>query len=208
MLRRLLLLVVAAALVGGCASLTPCRRADGGADSPPAVRRASALRAEAVVTIGRDGLRGRALVLVKAPSLFRIEVYGPFDQVAAVLAGDGPRLVYYRGGDRRSLSLDTPLFSGRFSPMELTGLLLGDTAALERMGAEVRTRDEEGAAVTEVVKTSGGVTLYRARFAETGDTSGVELPRAITITNGRDSLAIRYLTVEVDPLLDDDLFAL
>ena len=201
-MRRSLLAVCSFLIaVTGCAGIKPPK------ELPPPGRVPYSIRAQAVVEIKRlIPVSGRANVIAKSPASFRIEVFGPFGQTAALLSSDGETtyvltekgIEEFRKGDA-----DVPY---SLAPEDITSLLIGGTTAGTQalVGADIR-RDDAGR-LKSFSKATPGKEDLNVSLDDYRDVAGAHIPFIITIENGKRKIEIKYKAVEVDPDIDDGVF--
>jgi len=204
--------------------IPPAATANTGPPSP-----LKGLRAEAVMEFkGAENLSGRAHILVKSPSSFRIEILGPFNTPATTISSDGTALSIFSGGTLKTYRWDeeNPVLPYSFAPDELAALLLGggplDNAKPPEgvrppLTAYKITRDKDGN-ITGVIKLKNGSAVFTVAMSDFRDAgNGVEppegaqplqgvLPFSLTIDDGYKSLRIRYKSLEINPDIEPGVF--
>lgn len=219
-MRLALSILLVAVTVTGCAYLP--KRVE--RKPPPTTPRPTALRANAIVELSSaTRLRGRAVVIIKRPAYFRIEVFGPFGVAATVLMSDGETLLISKAGEgarRYRWSDETLPYS--FTAEELTSVLLGINPAEapgtnpgkvtgvtdtnRRLRYNVSTDDLGN--LSRLVKTKQGETLFTVDLSGYKVVSGLSVPHVFDIKDGERRLKIRYTTVEVNPEVKNEIFSL
>jgi hypothetical protein len=204
--KRLLPFLAAFALLCGCAAVKPAGEEPAG---PPKLK-ASSIRARAVVEVKRKTFTaaGRAAILAKAPGSFRIEVFAPFGQTAALIASDGQKLLVDSDGVAREYLWGDPEIPYSFEAEEVVSFLTGGQNLLSPASSVAsETRDEWGR-LREYYRPATDGNALKVTLAEYREVNGAHIPFHIRIEDGRRDLAIKYTEVEIDPLLGDDLFEL
>lgn len=156
-----------------------------------------ALRAEAVVRFDHEkSAKGRALIVVKRPDKFRIEVSGPLGSTAAVLISDGSRLYLYSEGRLRSYPVGKQGagLPYSFGPAELVSFLLGTVP-----GEGTYLRKTDGSGLSALVKLVKGKPAVKVTLEERRNVDGASLPFEITVEDSERFLSVRYTRVEVNP---------
>lgn len=188
-------------IAAGCAAKLPVPL------SPPEITPAS-LRAHGVVEMKRVfTISGRALILARSPASFRIEVFGPFGQTAALLASDGETIYTVTEEGTESFSRHEPGVPYSLKPEDITSFLLGNPRpanALSENEAET-ARDEHGRLrlFSRPTNGQGGLKVLLEDYREV---SGAHIPFRIIIDDGKRTITIKYNEVEVNPALPEDLF--
>lgn len=196
-------IVLLAALAQGCAAVQP----------PPVVEPVKVLpaplsiRAEASVEVDRPAvaLNGRAVVLAKSPGSFRIEVLGPFGLASALLVSDGKTVYLLSGGKSRRYSSGDPGVPYSFKPDEAVSYLTGSVREAAECGCEV-SKDAHGRA-SKVVKSEDGSPVLTVTLADYRAVAGADVPFDIKIAHKKETLRIRYTSVEVNPALEAGFFS-
>lgn len=204
-------------ILAGCAQLKPVSPAASAKTGPPASL--NALRAEAVMEFkGAQNLSGKAHILVKSPSSFRIEILGPFGAPVTTISSDGAMLSVFSDGTLKTYRWDeenplkglSPILPYSFAPEELAALLLGggplDTAKPPLTAYRI-TRDKDGN-ITGVIKVKNGSEVFKVAMSEFRDAGNGVLPFIITIDDGYKSLRIRYKNLELNPDIKPDVFTI
>lgn len=197
-----LLLIAFLLVFSGCAALRPHGEAPSG---PPEID-ASSVRARAVVELrkGSFSAAGRAAIFARAPGSFRIEVFGPFGQAAALIASDGEKLLVDSGARADLFPWGDPEIPYSFEAREAVSFLTGSRAALSSGGRE--TRDPWGRLLGYA--RAAGDRQLKATLGEYREVAGAHIPFFIRIEDGERELVIKYTDVEVNPLLEDGFFEL
>lgn len=195
--------------LSGCAALKQKE-----AEKRPS-RKAASLRAEASVVLKKIiPIGGHAVIIVKSPDKFRIEVFGPFGQVMALLASDGTSFYMFSGDEAKKMDMDDPAFPYPFKAKEAVSFLLGSPsgqfaqAALDggvKAGDREMTSDSEGR-LAKFVKYKKGRPAFTVELSDYRAVSGVDLPFNISIKGQKEGLSIKYASVEIDPEIDPDAF--
>ncbi len=172
---------------------------------PPSID-ASSIRAKAVVELkkGSFSAAGRAAVFARAPGSFRIEVFGPFGQSAALIASDGERLLVASGGKTDLFLWGDPAIPYSFEAREAVSFLTGRRTTLASGALE--TRDAWGR-LLEYSRDAGGRGL-KVTLGEYREVAGAHIPFFIKIEDETRELVIKYTDAEVNPLLEDGFFEL
>ncbi|MCP3678029.1 MAG: hypothetical protein GY721_10695 [Deltaproteobacteria bacterium] len=160
------------------------------------------LKATATIRVEQPGhraIRGRAHIIVERPGLFRIEVLGPFNQTAIILASNEQELsllnikegVLYRWSDRKG--------PYPFNGNEIVDLLLGALPGT----AEEWELDKEGGLVKEersFVRDDPAGGAVRINMADFNTLSGARIPYFISMQSplGRLSVQYRKVTLNID----------
>lgn len=194
--------IIFAVLLAGCAALK----------SAPVPQRPHSLRATAVVEVHRTlALIGRAAVLVKDPGSFRIEVYGPLNQVIALIISNGTNLYIYSEGDSASYRWGGPAIPYALGPDELASVLLGAWPPHPSEGAPPPNGgygiDRDGRGRVTGIRGEKDGAKVTVSFSQYASVDGFEIPFRISVDNGREKLVIRYSAVEVNPILAEELFS-
>lgn len=166
----------------------------------------ASLRAEAVVEIKRVvPVSAKALVLVKSPDKFRIEVTGPLGSVMGLMLSDGETLSVFSGDEVKNYRWNDPFSPYPFDSIEAVSFLLGDQPGAANDRADYKVKRGEDGRIKEILKYKDGVPLLTARLSDYREISGAVIPFNISI-EGKDTIRIRYSSVEVNPELDGSLF--
>lgn len=196
-------------LLAGCAFLKPAPAAPAKAGPPTGL---TALRAEAVMEFKDSGnLSGRALILVKSPASFRIEILGPLNSPVTTISSDGAVLSIFSDGSLKTYRWDeeNPVLPYSFTPEELAALLLGggplDPAKPPPLTAYRITRDKDGN-ITGVIKIKDGLEVFRVAMSDFRDAGNGVLPFSLTVDDGYKSLRVRYKSLEINPDIKPDVF--
>lgn len=204
--KRLFSLLAVFLLLSGCVALKPAGEEPLG---PPTLT-ASSIRAGAVVEIKRNAstAAGRAAILAKAPGSFRIEVFGPFGLTAALIASDGKKLFVNSDGQMSEFFWGDPELPYSFDAEEVVSFLTGapDPPALDTPGIKA-SRDEWGR-LREYSRAVEGRDGLKVTLGEYRAVGGAHIPFLIRIEDGKRDLAIKYTEVEINPLIEEDLFSL
>ncbi len=200
MRRSLWHLALLIALLPGCAAIKP--PVEPVKLLPPPL----SLRAEASVEVDRPvALNGRAVVLAKSPGSFRIEVLGPFGSAMALLVSDGKTIYLLSGGKSKRYSREDPRVPYSFKPEEAVSYLTGNVQEAVECGCEV-SKDAYGRA-SKVVKSENGSPVLTVTLDDYRAVKGAEVPFDIKIANKKETLHIRYTSVEVNPALEAGYFS-
>lgn len=156
-------------------------------------------------------LSGRAVLVVAAPDKFRIEVQGPFAQLAALIVSDGRDLYMLYAGVPRLYAWDDPFLPYLFTSTEVASILSG--AALPYaacVGCEpcdgCTVRLDKSGRLAEFTKVRDDGRVLRISVADYRQIGEAFVPFDITIDDGPESIRVRYTDVEKDPHIDLDLF--
>lgn len=203
-MRRLLLLAALVPLLAaGCAAKRPVTL-------PPPEITPVTLRAYGAVEMKRVfAISGRALILASSPASFRIEVYGPFGQTAAIIASDGETVYTVTEDGTESFSRDEPGVPYSIKPEDVTSFLLGNPRpAYEFSGNRVETAmDEHGRLRLFSRPAEDGERGLKVLLEDYREVSGAHIPFRIIIDDGKRTVTIKYNEVEVNPALPEDLFS-
>lgn len=203
--KGLLPIFTALLLISGCAAVKPY-----GEEAPglPSIT-ASSIRARGVVEMKKDSFsaRGRAVIQAQAPGSFRIEVFGPFGQVAALVASDGERLLINSEGKTSVFLWGDSRIPYTFKANEavsfLTGGLLEDeTGALP--GA--RSKMDGKGRLREYTREIEGRPDLKVTLAEYRSVQGAAVPFMISLEDGRRGLTIKYTEVEINYPFENGFF--
>ena len=193
-------------ILSSCAPLTPRHDRLQESALPGKVRSLKATATIRVEQPGRRAIRGRAHIIVERPDLFRIEVLGPFNQTAIILASNEQELslldikegVLYRWSDRKG---PYPL-----NGSEIVDLLLGalpgtaEEWELDKEGytGEGAVGEERGERSFVRDDPAGGA--VRINMADFNTLSGARIPYSISMRSplGRLSVQYRKVTVNLD----------
>lgn len=189
--------------ISGCAALKPQAAPEG--LNPP-----TAIRAEAVVELKKTiTLAGRAVILAKSPDLFRIEVFGPFGQVMALLVSDGSSLYIYSGGEEKEFLWNDPLLPYSFKANEVVSFLLGNSVPIQaRAGKNFQLSMDENGRLEKAVKFKKGSPSLVVRLSDYRPVEGAILPFNISIEDGKEKFRIKYSSVDIKPRFDADSFSI
>ncbi len=198
-LRLILALAPLILLTAGCAHKVPLSTQD------PA-KGIKTLRAAAVVEFtNKSTEKGRALITISSPDLFRIEIKGPIGITTALITGskDSITLLYrgesttYTPGENKSLPLN-------IRAAELVSLLLGsrDFPPRDNKGFETQALPR-GRVITRRINNH---LLYRATMSDYKTISGVHLPYTISVEGEDYKLLVKYTKVNVNPEINNSYF--
>jgi outer membrane lipoprotein-sorting protein len=160
------------------------------------------LRARAVIKMSVNGgkeTRAKAALLVKRPDKVRVELFGPFGQVVAVMVSnaDGLSILSDKENGLFPHSEESPF---NFPPEELADFIMG--TALE---GYIAKRDKYGN--IEELRSDGGEgdghTVILKDFQLTED---VYFPFSIYVEDKFGSLLVSYSSIELNHELKDALF--
>lgn len=177
-------------------------------------------------------LSGRAVVLVKRPNLFRLEVLGPFNQTIAVVTYNGKSLSLFSFQENK-LYKDYPSPIDAFRlPQYFLGLPAADisqelgvisqhenaasisqlsTPCLIKLETENILINREGA-IQEITLPASGLTekayTIRASMNSYKEVNDLIFPFAISINNESANISIRYEDIELNQHISEDLFDL
>jgi len=202
--KRLLPLLAVFLILSGCAAMKPAGEEPLG---PPKLA-ASSIRARAVVEIKKNEFTasGRAAILAKAPGSFRIEVFGPFGMTAALIASDGQKLFVNSDGEISEFFWGDPEIPYSFEAEEVVSFLTGapNPPTLDTPGIKA-SRDGWGR-LREYSRAVEGRDALLVTLGEYREVNGAHIPFLIRIEDGKRDLAIKYTEVEINPLIEGDLF--
>ena len=202
--KRLFSLLAVFLILSGCAAMKPAGEEPLG---PPKLT-ASSIRARAVVEIKKNDLTaaGRAAILAKAPGSFRIEVFGPFGLTAALIASDGHKLFVNSDGEISEFFWGDPEIPYSFEAEEVVSFLTGapNPPTLDTPGIKA-SRDGWGR-LREYSRAVEGRDALLVTLGEYREVNGAHIPFLIRIEDGKRDLAIKYTEVEINPLIEGDLF--
>lgn len=154
---------------------------------------------------GVESMRGKAAVVAKSPDLFRVELFGPFNQVMAIFVGDGKN-VYSSVKGRESL---TPYGRQRaefsIDARDLVSILLSRVGGPGSLSDYDVGRDDLGRVVS-IIKYNGGVAVIRAALGDYREAGSAQYPFKINIESGAEMLEIEYLQVELGGTVERALF--
>lgn len=166
----------------------------------------SSLRAEATVELKKGSvLTGRAIIQVKTPASFRIEVFGPFGSTAALFASDGRVLTVFSREESKSYRWDDPALPYPFTSEDVVAFLLGADVAKRAGRSDIVALDGGGRAV-KFTKFSDGKEVFSASMSDFRDAGGALLPFSVSIENAFEGILIEYSNIEVNPDIRDDIF--
>jgi len=193
------------------ASCAPLATKQEGVQEAPLPGTVTTLKATATIRVERPGhraIRGRAHIVVERPGLFRIEVLGPFNQIAIILASDGRELSLF---DIREGTLTRWPDSRGPYPLkgsEIADLLLG---ALPGAAGGWRREEKEGGA-------EGGDLTFERDDYDMGNVSitmgdfhtltGIRLPYAISMSSPLGKISVQYRKVTLNGETDDVAFTI
>ncbi|MEK6531864.1 MAG: hypothetical protein AABZ23_05150 [Deltaproteobacteria bacterium] len=187
-MRRILILLLFFLIPSGCAYLKTKKTPY---DKGP---RPDSLKAEAVIDVfGKDRLKGRAIIILKAPDKFRIEVAGAFLQTAMAIASNGSVIETYSNGETRAYFPVQGINPYPFTPQELVSALL--LAEIPGKGNDYRiTLDSMGFPV-EMKKLNGQDVLFTIGYSDFRTVNGFYLPFSVVISYGYERVEIRYAAI-------------
>lgn len=195
------LLACAALLsLAGCAATGPLEKTAYAPGTP-----VSSIRARGVVELKKDSFsaRGRAAVIAQAPGSFRIEVFGPFGQTAALFASDGERLLVRSEGTTSLFFWGDPAIPYSFNAREAVSSLTGAPVAEETGGLSMF--DGNGR-LSEYTREVQGRAPLRVTLDEYTLVDGAAIPFRISFEDGRRVITIKYTEVEVNPPFENGFF--
>ena len=198
------------------------------------------LRANSKLALDSPDVRFRRpqRLMMQRPAQLRVEVFGLFGQVAAVLVTDGQLFSWLeasRGEVERGIVDDQLLWRLAridLSPREAVAVLLGVPLPLEGLerkpgrsreggGIEVPfgleggwgqifAFDGEGRLAEVVTHDESGLVLWEAHFGAYKDVGGVDFAHEVSLDfpNVEARSSIRFESVELNPDLSDDAFVL
>lgn len=195
-------LLAAAALlsIAGCAATWPLEKASYAPGAP-----VSSIRARGVVELKKDSFsaRGRATIIAQAPGSFRIEVFGPFGQTAALFASDGERLLMSSEGATSVFLWGDPAIPYSFNAKEAVSSLTGASVADETGGF---SRFDGNGRLSEYTREVPGRAPLRVTLDEYALVDGAAVPFRISFEDGRRVITIKYTEVEVNPPFENGFF--
>lgn len=200
-MRRILVLLIFLLVPSGCAYLktgeTPYHKGP----------RPDSLKAEAVIEVfGKDRLKGRATIILKAPDKFRIEVAGAFLQTAMAVASNGSVIETYSNGETRSYFPVQGVNPYPFTPQELvSALLIAETPG--KGNDYIITLDSMGLPV-EMKKLNGQDVLFTIGYSDFRAVNGFYLPFSVVISYGYERIEIRYTSITTGHDAADSAFRL
>lgn len=166
---------------------------------------ASSIRAKGVVEMKKNyfSAKGRASILAQAPGSFRIEVFGPFGQAAALVASDGERLLVNSEGKTSVFLWGDPGIPYSFNAKEAVSFLTGapvadDTGGLSRFDGNGR--------LSEYTREIKDKQALRVTLDEYNMVGGASIPFRISLEDGKRALTIKYTEVEVNPPFESGFF--
>ncbi|MFQ5586255.1 MAG: hypothetical protein ACE5GF_05465 [Thermodesulfobacteriota bacterium] len=190
-------------ILSSCTLLTPRQEPLRDETSITTLRSLKATATIRMVRKSRLDFRGRALIIVQHPDLFRIELLGPFNQTAFIMTGDGERLSLFDVG--KSVLHRWPANRGPypFTGTEIVSSLLGTLPEAPGNG------NPEGGEIIEGSTEGGKRSFLREDSAKRNiridledfrSVSGVPLPFTISMASPLGRLSIRYkaVTLNVD----------
>lgn len=165
-----------------------------------------------VKTIFKDGreIAGRAVIIVKRPDRFRMEVSGPFNQTAFIIIYNGGKISLFSFQENK-LYTDYPLQvetsrlpqyllglpSSKNSAQEAGGINSGDEQVLINHECNIKEIALSGAKDAAHLKVS--MDSYE-------EIDGFNFPFTISISNKESDIFIRYEHIELNRRISDDLF--
>lgn len=191
-------------LAAGCAGLRPKEEALPHKE-PGVAAAVDTFRAAGVVVLKKGfAVAGRATILVKRPSSFRIEVSGPFGQTVALLLSDGDSFYIYSGGEAKTFRWDDPALPYPLRPAELVSVLTG--SIVQTTGQEARVTKDDAGRVIKLENAVLDAVPFIITLQDYRDTGGMQIPFDIRIMRGVEEIDIRYSTIEINPVLPSDAF--
>ncbi len=161
-----------------------------------------------MVELLRSGefVKGRATIVVKGPDLFRIEVFGPFNQTVFVLVGNGGGLSVYSKGDVRTYRWDDPFLPYSFRSRDVVSFLTGAPYMLdERENYSILTHRGR---ITGFIRSNRDGPVFKVSMGDYREIGGVSVPFSISVVSKKETLKITYRSVEVEPSLNAEVFTL
>ncbi len=152
--------------------------------------------------------RGKAAIFVKGPDKVRIEVFGPFGQVMAVLVSDADALSIFSNHETTFFprSIDTP-FS--LTPQELAGIIMGtdfQSGGAEAGAAKYLIERDRAGNIKKIISFAKGPGERKVVMKDFREIEGVYFPFSISVEDANERLHIRYSSVELNLDLKDALF--
>ena len=166
------------------------------------------IRAEAIVDIDSDRrLKGRAIILARAPDYFRIEIRAPFGRLIGLLLSDGESLRVFTDGELKTYRWSDPALPYPFSAQEFVSFLMGKNDLAPGTPAERYeiTRNKTGK-IAKIVKFKEGNPILSVEMSDYKANAGYAVPHSISLKDGRRELQIRYKSVEINPEIKEDVF--
>ena len=203
--KRLLPIFTALFVITGCAAVKPY-----GEETPdlPSTT-ASSIRARGVVEMKKDSFsaRGRAVILAEAPGSFRIEVFGPFGQVAALVASDGERLLINSEGKTNVFLWGDSRIPYTFKAQEAVSFLTGGPMEHETDGLPgARSITDKKGRLSEYSRAIEGRPDLKVTLGEYRSVQGAAVPFRISFEDGRQGLTIKYTEVEINYPFENGFF--
>lgn len=165
-----------------------------------------AIRAEALVEMeepGKDSVKGRAVILVKRPASFRMDISGPFGATASI-AGAGAEITVFSEGSFKTYPPGGPFPA---SPEDIVSALLGIEPPSSRESAVYVTSRDESGRPSRIVRLEDGRAAFSSAMKDYRTVSGFEVPFSIEIESPQSGrISIRYNSVEPVSGIGDGLF--
>lgn len=203
--KRLLPIFTALLIITGCAAVKPY--GEEAQDLPSTT--ASSIRARGVVEMKKDSFsaRGRAVILAEAPGSFRIEVFGPFGQVAALVASDGERLLINSEGKTSVFLWGDSRIPYTFKAQEAVSFLTGGPVEQETDGLSGASSIMDGKGrLSEYTRETEGRPVLKVTLGEYKLIHGAAVPFMISFEDGRRGLTIKYTEVEINYPFENGFF--
>lgn len=203
--KRLLPIFTALLMITGCAAVKPY-----GEEAPiQSSTTASSIRARGVVEMKKDSFSasGRAVIQAQAPGSFRIEVFGPFGQVAALVASDGERLLVNSEGKTSVFLWGDSRIPYTFNAHEAVSFLTGGLMEDETDGLPgARSIIDEKGRISEYTRAIEGRPGLKVTLGEYRLVQGAAVPFRISFEDGRRGLTIKYTEVEINYPFENGFF--
>ncbi|MBI5237872.1 MAG: hypothetical protein HY887_05555 [Deltaproteobacteria bacterium] len=164
-----------------------------------------AIRAEALVEMkepGKDSVKGRAVILVKRPASFRMDISGPFGIAASIASAGADITVFSEGSFKTYKPGGYPV-----SPEDIVSALLGiEPPSFKESAVYITSLDSSGRP-SRIVRLEDGRAAFNSAMKDYRPVSDFEVPFNIEIESPQSGrVSIRYNSVEPISGIGDDAF--
>ncbi len=162
----------------------------------PTLEAATALRGEAIVELGSRSVKGRAIIIAKAPDQFRMDVVAALGRAVFIVAASSKECDYYADGKLRPCGKRMQELGLELTSVEVVSILTG--AVPPSQGSVLWKLGKPGPTLV-AVKYLDNKEVARVESSGRGFIQGYAIPRSVVIHGPVETLAVEFDSVEVEP---------